>query len=219
MLRTIEDFKEYTQKLKIIMDNKISSKDYKEDEDYENSYLYKNVNFRRYFDIDSVNYNAYIDESFLYKVLLHKKNNPLDVYTYFGYFNNGRIYEYLLKEDFKYTDSYVDGVVLPLKQKLSHKSILIIEDGKIKKQIDKYFYNKKLYMEKLKVVPNEFYFIYDDKKLSSGGTLQTKNSNRGLKLKEGEILDNKLLKEQINIHNRYEYDKYNNQKIKIFKED
>ena len=118
------------------------------------------------------------------------------------------MYEYFIKECDKYTDEYLDGIKINFGRKMSYKSVLFIEKNKIVKQLDKYLYNKRLYMEKLKVNPNIFYFVYDNKKLVEGGSLEAKRSLKGHKIEEGVKVPLSILKEQIKMHNESESKKY-----------
>lgn len=208
MLNTIESLINYTKNKKGDNPLNLEINVYKDSPDYLNSFLFKNKDLKDRLDIYSVSFTSFIDGSSLYKIKLNNKKSPEDTFTYLSYINDDKVYEYFIKECDKFTDEYLDGIKINLGRKMSYKSVLFIEKNKIIKQLDKYFYNKRLYMEKLKINPNIFYFLYDDKKLIEGGSLATKRSLKGHKVEEGVKVSLSILKEQIKMHNESESKKY-----------
>lgn len=208
MLNTIESLINYTKNKKGDNPLNLEINVYKDSPDYLNSFLFKNKDLKDRLDIYSVSYTSFIDGSSLYKVKLNNKKNPEDTFSYLAYISDDQTYEYFIKECEKYTDEYLDGIKINLGRKMSYKSVLFIEKNKIVKQLDKYFYNKRLYMEKLKINPNIFYFLYDNKQLVEGGSLTAKRSLKGHKIEEGVKVPLSILKEQINMHNESESKKY-----------
>lgn len=208
MLNTIESLINYTKNKKGDNPLNLELEVYKDSTDYLNSFLFKNKDLKERLDIYSVSFTSFIDGTSLYKIKLNNKKSPEDTFTYLSYINNDKKDEYFIKECEKSTDEYLDGIKINLGRKMSYKSVLIIENSKIVKQIDKYFYNKRLYLEKLKLNPNIFYFLYDNKQLVEGGSLEAKRSLKGHKIEEGVKVPLSILKEQIKMHNESESKKY-----------